>query len=62
MQLVQPWFMPFGIAVGLFGFRTALVEKRARGGRWRVDSVLLLLLVWFPMVIWALACVMGPME
>jgi len=59
MNIVLPWFLPFGITLALFGLRTALVERRVRGGRWRRDSIMIAALAWFPMLIWVLACTIG---
>jgi hypothetical protein len=62
MHLTMPWFFPVGIAMAFFGSRTAVIEKRARGGRWRRDSLFLAVLVWAPLVLWVLACLTEPLN
>lgn len=53
------WFLPLSVSVGVFGTHTASVERRSRGGRWRIDSILLAVLAWAPTAIWFAACCVG---
>jgi len=62
MFSLMPWFLPVGISIGCIGTHTAVVEKRLRGGRWHIDSMLLAALGWVPLMLWVLSCWFGPFE
>jgi len=62
MSVPMWWFLPIGASIGLFGTRTASVEKRSRGGRWRFDTVLLVTLAWLPTLLWFAACAVAPFQ
>lgn len=50
MHLTLPWYLPFGLFVGLVGCRTALHIWKAKR-RWQ-DVVFMLTLSLLPLLIW----------
>ncbi len=48
----MPWFLPLGAAMAFVGTRAAV--RMHREGRGKGDSLLLLALCWFPLLIWLL--------
>jgi hypothetical protein len=56
MHMLMPWFIPVGFAIGAFGSRTAVTQKRIQGGRLRLNVLFIFLLAWIPTAVWMMAC------
>jgi flagellar biogenesis protein FliO len=59
MPVVMPWFLPLATGMGYLISRTAMGLFKERGRR-RLDGSLLLILAWFPLLIWLLAQFTSP--
>jgi hypothetical protein len=59
MPILMPWFLPVAAGMGFLLSRTAAHTLEERGWR-KLDGPLLLILAWFPLVIWILAQFTSP--
>lgn len=54
MRIQMPWFPPFGLLTGAAGVQTARHLVRAGGQRHRIEAFFLVIMSWFPLLVWCL--------